>query len=281
MGAINVETAVLASGLTIPYAETGDSAATPVVFVHAYVESWRYFEVVLRHLPASLHGYAPTQRGHGDADQPAHGYLPEDFAADIVGFMDVLGVKRAHLVGSSSGGLVCQLVASTYPDRVSTLVLISSPASLADKPAVVAMWEEISVLEDPLDRGFVEEFVRSTSPESVPDDVVNTLIDESLKVPAHVWKETLRGLIDTDVRENLERITAPTLLIAGDDDVFVSNDQRALLDAIPDARLVLYKGAGHTVHLAQPTRVVNEIVDFLATTTPPLSDRSGHEASPH
>lgn len=268
MGSIRVKTAVLASGLTIPYAETGNSAAQPVVFVHAYVESWRYFEEVLQHLPTSLRGYAPSQRGHGDADQPAHGYLPEDFAADIVGFMDVLGIKRAHLVGSSSGGLVCQLVASTHPDRVSALVLISSPASLADKPAVAAMWEEISALKDPLDRRFVEEFVRSTSPESVPGDVVNTLIDESLKVPAHVWKETLRGLIDTDVRENLERITAPTLLIAGDDDVFVSNDQRALLDAIPDARLVLYQGAGHTVHLAQPTRVVNEIVDFLATTTP-------------
>ena len=77
--------------------------------------------------------------GHGDADQPAHGYLPDDFAADIVGFMDVLGIRRAALVGSSSGGLVSQLVASTYPDRVSALVLISSPAHLGDKPAVAAM----------------------------------------------------------------------------------------------------------------------------------------------
>lgn len=268
MESVKVMTAVLASGLTIPYAETGNSAAKPVVFVHGYVESWRYFEVVLRHLPASLHGYAPTQRGHGDADQPVHGYLPEDFAADILGFMDALGIRRAHLVGTSSGGLVSQLVASTYPDRVSALVLISSPASLADKPAVAAMWEEVSVLEDPLDRGFVEEFVRSTSSESVPDDFVDTLIDESLKVPARVWKETLRGLIETDVRVNLERIMAPTLLIAGDDDAFVSNDQHTLLDAIPDARLVLYEGGGHAVHLVQPARVVNDIVDFFATTTP-------------
>jgi pimeloyl-ACP methyl ester carboxylesterase len=184
MGRITVNTAILASGLTVPYGETGNPAAIPVVFVHAYVESWRYFEVVLGHLPASLHGYAPTQRGHGDADRPAAGYLTEDFAADIVGFMDVVGIRRAVLVGSSSGGLVSQLVASTYPDRVSALVLISSPASLAHKPGVAAMWQAISVLEDPLDRGFVEEFVRGTSPESVPDELVDTLIDESLKAPA-------------------------------------------------------------------------------------------------
>jgi pimeloyl-ACP methyl ester carboxylesterase len=267
MGSIDVRSVVLASGLTVPYAETGNSAAKPVVFVHAYVESWRYFEVVLDQLPRSLHGYAPTQRGHGDAGLPAYGYLPEDFAADIVEFMDVLGIRRAALVGSSSGGLVSLLAASTYPARVSALVLISCPAYLGDKPAVAAMWEEVSVLEDPLDRRFVEEFVRSTSPESVPDDFVEMLIDESLRVPARVWKQTLRGLIDTDVRANLERITAPTLLIAGDEDAFVSYDQQALLNAIPDARLALYKGVGHGVHLAQPGRIVSDIVDFLTSTT--------------
>ena len=266
MGSVDVMTAVLASGLRVPYAVTGNSAGQPVVFVHAYVESWRYFEVVLGRLPATLHGYAPTQRGHGDADRPAHGYLPADFAADVAGFMDALGIRRAALVGTSSGGLVSQLVASACPDRVSALVLISSPAHLGDKPAVAAMWESICALHDPLDRGFVEEFVRSTSPRSVPEDFVDTLVEESLKAPAHVWKETLRGLIDMDIRANLKRITAPTLLIAGDDDAFVSDDQQVLLRAIPGARLSLYNGVGHGVHLAQPERVVKDIVDFLTAT---------------
>lgn len=115
MGNVDVRTAVLASGLTVPYAETGNSAGEAVVFVHAYVESWRYFEVLLGQLPASMHAYAPTLRGHGDADKPAHGYLPEDFAADIVGFMDALRISSAVLVGSSSGALVSQIVASTQP----------------------------------------------------------------------------------------------------------------------------------------------------------------------
>src|SRR5918999_757199 len=135
MKAVTVKTATLPSGLTLPYAETGDPGNIPVVFIHAYVESWRYFEVVVRHLPASLHGYAPTQRGHGDADRPPDGYRPEDFATDIVDFMDAVGIRHAALVGSSSGGLVSQFVASSHRDRVSALVLISSPA-LAAKTAV-------------------------------------------------------------------------------------------------------------------------------------------------
>ena len=268
MGDVDVRTAVLTSGLTVPYAEVGNSAGEPVVLVHAYAESWRYFEVVLKQLPASMHGCALTQRGHGDADKPAHGYLPEDFAADITGFMDALGVSSAVLVGSSSGALVSQIVASTQPERVSALVLLSSPAYLGDKPAADEIWAEISALEAPLDRRFVEEFVHSTSPEGVPEDFVDILVEESLKVPARVWKEALRGLIDTDVRPNLGRITAPTLLIAGDDDAFVSEDQQLLLDAIPDARLNMYAGVGHGVHLAQPEHVVSDIVGFLNSSRP-------------
>jgi len=266
MSDVDVRTADLASGVAVPYAEVGTSAGEPVVFVHAYVESWRYFEEVLGLLPASIHGYAPTQRGHGDADKPAHGYRPEDFADDIVGFMDALTVDSAVLVGSSSGGLVAQIVASTHPARVSGLVLMSSPASLGDKPAVAEMGQAISALEDPVDRGFVEQFVRDTSPESVPDDFVDTLVEESLKVPARVWKQMLRGLIDADVRANLGKITAPTLLIAGSDDAFVSGDQQVLLDAIPGSRLDLYEGVGHGVHLARPERVVSDIAAFLSST---------------
>lgn len=264
MSDVDVRVADLASGVTVPYAEAGSADGEPVVFVHAYVESWRYFEMVLRLLPASMHGYAPTQRGHGDADKPAHGYLPEELAADVVGFMDALSIDRAVLVGTSSGGLVSQIVAITHPARVSGLVLISSPASLGDKPAAAEMWQAISTLQDPVDRGFVDGFVRDTSPEAVPEDFVDTLVEESLKVPAHVWEQTLRGLIGADVRAHLGRITAPTLLIAGEDDAFVSGDQQVLLDAIPASRLELYEDVGHGVHLAHPERVVNDIAGFLS-----------------
>ncbi|WP_107771870.1 alpha/beta fold hydrolase [Nocardioides sediminis] len=264
MGPVATRTAVLANGLRLPYAETGDPAGEPVVLVHAYVESWRYFAEVLAHLPQHLHGIAPTQRGHGGAGRPEHGYLPGDFADDLVAFLDALAIDRAVLVGTSSGGLVSQLVASTHPERVSALVLVSSPAHLGDKEAVRAMLADVSTLEDPIDRGFVEEFVRSTSPATVPDELVAAWVDESLQVPARVWRDVLRGLVDTDVRPHLADIAAPTLLVVGDEDPFVRADQRVLLDAIPDARLVVHEGVGHGVHMAQPGGVVTDITDFLA-----------------
>jgi pimeloyl-ACP methyl ester carboxylesterase len=267
VNSIDVKTILLANGLSLPFAETGDSAGIPVVFVHAYVESWRYFEIVLQHLPPALHGYAPTQRGHGDADRP-EGYTPDEFASDVVGFMDAVGLQRAVLVGSSSGGLVTQLVASSQPHRVSALVLLGAPATLAEKPGVLAMSQEMAKLDDPLDPTFVEEFVRATSPASITDEVITVLVEESLNVPARVWKETLRGLIDADLPVPLDRITAPTLLIWGDHDAFVRDDQPILLRNLPDARQIVYEGTGHAPHLAEPGRVAMDIVDFLADVTP-------------
>ena len=263
MEQVTVASATLPSGLRLPYAETGHPSGLPVVLVHAYVESWRYFEGILRGLPEALHAYAPTQRGHGDADHPPDGYRPEDFAGDVVGFMDVVGAERAVLVGTSSGGLVSQLVASAHPERVSALVLLSSPVRLADKAAVASMWERISRLSDPLDRDFVEDFVRRTSPDSVSEDLVGLLTSESLRAPARTWRETLRGLIDPPLEVPLERIAAPTLLLSGELDEFVRDDQEVLLERIPDAELSVYPGVGHGVHLAHPERVVKDVVGFL------------------
>jgi 3-oxoadipate enol-lactonase len=263
MGTIKVKTVTLASGLSLPFAETGDPAGTPVVFVHAWVESWRYFEPVLQHLPPALHGYAPTQRGHGDADRP-DGYSLDEFAADVLGFMDAIGLERAALVGASSGGLVAQLVASSQPHRVSALVLLGAPATLAGKPGLVELAEEIARLEDPLDSAFVEGIVRATSPESVPEEFVSVLVGESMQADALVWRETLCGLLEADLPVPLDRITAPTLLVWGDQDTFVTDDQKILLRGIADARQIVYMDTGHGPHLAEPERVAKDITDFLA-----------------
>lgn len=265
MTGVAVKTAAVTSHLRLPYAEVGDPAGIAVVYVQAYVESWQYLEAVLERLPPFIHGYAPTQRGHGNADTPRDGYRPAHFAADLVAFMDTVGIRRAILVGTSSGGLVAEIVASDNSERVSGLVLISTPATLADKPGVAEMWETLALLEDPLDRAFVEDFVRATSPERMPEELLKTLVDESLKAPARVWKDTLLALINTDPTTILNRITAPTLLIWGDHDPVVPrSDQDSILNGIRGARLVVYPGAGHGVHLEQPDRLVNDLANFVA-----------------
>ncbi|MCT9109735.1 alpha/beta fold hydrolase [Streptomyces mirabilis] len=265
MTVISLKSAQVREGLTLPYAEAGYPGGTPVVFVHGLGDSWWAFEPLLRRLPAALRGYAPTQRGHGDADRPSEGYTPEDYAADVVAFLDAVDIDRAVLVASSSGGVPARMVAGSHPDRISGLVLIGVPGTLEDKPAVTGMREAVEGLSDPVPREFVEEFVSGAVDRPVARGLVETMIEENLKVPAYVWQETLRGLLDTDLRATLAGILVPTLVIWGDqDDLLPRGDQQTILDAIHGSRLIAYEGVGHDVHWEQPDRVVADLAAFTA-----------------
>ncbi|MEO6715155.1 MAG: alpha/beta fold hydrolase [Mycobacteriales bacterium] len=99
-----------------------------------------------------------TQRATSPSRATWSSYRISDLASDIVGFMDAVGTARALLVGASSGGLVSQVVATSHPQRVVGLVLISRPVTLADKPGVTATREEIMTLSDPIDPPSVEQF---------------------------------------------------------------------------------------------------------------------------
>ncbi|MFD6290328.1 alpha/beta fold hydrolase [Streptomyces sp. NPDC060205] len=278
MSTIAVKAAHLRSGLVLPYAEAGYPEGAPVVFVHGLADSWWAFEPLLRQLPAALHGYAPTQRGHGDAERPADGYGPEDFAADLVEFLDAAGIGRAVLVGASSGGVAARLVAGSHPDRVAGLVLAGVPATLADKPAAVALGEQVKDLVDPVPRAFVEELLTGLTARPLGRGLLATIAEENLKVPARVWQETVRGLLETDLAATLKGILVPTLVLWGDaDGILPRADQQRLLDTLFDARLVVYEGAGHALYWEEPERLVQDVAAFAAEVLP---DRPDGRAAP-
>jgi pimeloyl-ACP methyl ester carboxylesterase len=264
VNALEERAATLRSGARLPYAQTGRPGdSIPVVFVHAYVESWRYFEPVLRCLPPSIHAVAPTLPGHPSVGGDPGEYRIRDFASAIVDFMDAVRAPSAVLVGASSGGLVAQAVATRHPRRVGGLVLISSPVTLADKPAIGAVREEIMALSDPIDPRFVEQFVRGTSPDEMSEELVARLVEESLAIPATVWRKSFLSLLQAERAENLENIQVPTLLLSGSSDAVVGPDQHVLRDRIPHAELVLYDGVGHGPHLAHPQRVAADLAAFV------------------
>ncbi len=126
-----VKYATLASGVRLPYVEQGDSDGVPVVLLHGVTDSLRSWEPVLPYLPSSIRAFAVTQRGHGDADRPATGYHPHDFATDVVAFLDAVGVEQAVLAGHSMSSYIAERVATEHPERVLGLVLLGGFASYA------------------------------------------------------------------------------------------------------------------------------------------------------
>jgi pimeloyl-ACP methyl ester carboxylesterase len=254
----------LPNRVKLPYVELGDPSGIPLVLLHGYADSWHTFELVLEHLPESIHAFALTQRGHGDASRPLAGYHPRNFAEDLVSFLDVLHLEAAVIAGGSSGGFVARRFAIDRPESTLGLVLMGSPLTLQNKPGVIDLWDTtISKLTDPIDPSFVYDFQTSFLIQSVPQAFLNTLIQESLKVPARVWKATFKGLLEDYSSKELDNIQAPTLIIWGDQDTTIFlEDQKKLAAKIPDSQLLVYSGAGHGLYWEEPDRIATDLASF-------------------
>ncbi len=267
---VRFATTPLTTGLRVHYAEQGDRGGEAIVFLHGYSDSWFSFSRVLPLLSPEYHAFALTQRGHGDSERPECCYAPDDFAADVDAFMEAVGIEEATLVGHSTGALFAQQVTLSYPHRVSRLVLIG--AQTPANEVILGLREEVRALEDPVPPEFVREFQESTIYRPVPDEFLDTVVSESLKLPARVWRDYMEGAvlsIDHDYVVQLREINVPTLILWGERDaLFPREEQERLATAIPDATLKVYFETGHAVHWDRPEEVVRDLETFMKDTSP-------------
>lgn len=100
----------------------------------------------------------------------------------------------------------------------------------------------------------------------MPHAFFETIVQESLKLPARVWRAASADILQDDFSGELRKIKAPTLLVWGDQDGMVPrSDQEAQTAVIPDARLLVYNGVGHAVHWEDPERFATDLVAFVGT----------------
>jgi pimeloyl-ACP methyl ester carboxylesterase len=252
----------------LSYVDQGDRAAPALVLLPGLTDSWRSYELVLPHLPESVRAIAVSQRGHGDSDKPESGYRTQDFASDLLEFLDTLGLQDAVVAGHSSASLVVRRFAIDNPGRATGLVLEGSPFTLRGNRDMEAfVGSTLSSLRDPLDPDFVRGFAEGTTGQ-VSRSFMDAMVRESLKVPARVWREAFESLLRDDDTDELRHVAAPTLLIWGDRDTLVGRDQQDMLATeIPGSELLVYPGVGHTPHWEDPRRFAADLVAFVERVT--------------
>ena len=251
----------LSDGTRINYARSGSTEAADIVFLHGWPDSWRSFQPVMDALPDEVAATAISMPGFGGSDATGSPARPSDLARAVIAFCDAVGITSAVFVGHSLGTLVAQRLAERRPDLVRGLVLIGAmaevPAELADELRSI-----VAEFTDPLDEGFVRQFQASTLATPIPEERFDMIVAESLRLPATVWRSTVAGM-RADRRRGPIGITAPTLLIWGDQDVLALRDQQdRLVAAMSRARLNVYRGAGHSPNWEQPERVASDIATF-------------------
>jgi non-heme chloroperoxidase len=260
-----IKTVRLPNNVTLLYVEHGNGTGLPMLLLHGFAGSWRSFQELLPLLPETIHAFAPTQRGHGEASHPDTGYAPQDFASDMQAFLDALDLRAAVIVGHSMGASIALRFAADYPAQTLGLVSISARARMKDRPGLKELWEtKISKLEDPADRNFIRSFVESTFDSSIRDDTRDALFQDSLKVPAKVWRQAFRTALQADLLRGIDNISVPTLLIWGAKDKSISRaDQDAIAGRIAGSQRIVYPGIGHSPHIEAPNRLAGDLIDFI------------------
>ncbi len=113
-----------------------------------------------------------------------------------------------------------------------------------------------------------------------PPITSTTVVSETLKVPARVWREAFDGFVKTpDFTSALTSVSVPVLLMWGDRDSYALRDaQDRLLEVMPQARFIAYEGFGHAFHWEDPEQFVRDLVPFL--TSPAERDAPAAEHTP-
>ena len=201
-------------------------------------------------------------------------YTGTDLVADSVGVLDAYGIAAAHVVGVSAGGAFAQLLALDYPDRVLSLVLISTSPATPGEPglpsaaeryqrfvtsAAVDWSDERSVIE------YLVDYARVLAGGARPFDeaAIQALVRRDVERAHNIAASENPGLAaEGEVsRRSLSSIAVPTLVIHGTEDpMFPLEHGESLAREIPGARLLTLQGAGHGVERADWETIARAIL---------------------
>lgn len=222
-------------------------------------------------LAARLRVVRFDHRGHGRSPVPPGPYEIADLGGDVLALMDRLGVERAHFCGLSIGAMVGMWLGIHAPERLDRLVLMCTaahlppPAAWAERArAVLAAGTPEPVADSVVDRWLTPAFAREHP--AMRRRLRNMLVSQS----AEGYAACCGAIERMDLRGDLPRVTAPTLVVSGADDPASAPEHQALIaNAIPGARLEVVADAAHLAAMQQPQVVNALILDHLGACAAP------------
>jgi pimeloyl-ACP methyl ester carboxylesterase len=256
---------IVANGLQTAFEVEG--AGPPLVMLHgATISGHEQFTRLAPVLARGFRVYLPDARGHaGTAGDPADGWTTADLVADLAAFVNAIGLATFHLLGHSMGGMTALHFASSFPERLRTLVAISIGTEREPRLSVGRAFMDPDRIErdDP-------DWARSLASRH-----------DAPRGPG-AWRRLLRAIVeDIDhqpllTASELRAIDAPTLVVAGDRDPFVPVPQAlALSRQVRSGRLLILPGVGHDVPGETAGLLEIALTEFYRSTEAVARERAG------
>ncbi len=262
-------------GVRLHYQEAGDEDAPPIILIHGFISSNLIWSHIL--LPLANAGFrviAPDLPGYGYSDKPREArYTIDEQARVVTRLMDKLGIQTATIVGASYGGAIAATLALDYPERVEKLVLVGAVSNDEAKKKLLLRISRFPIVGDIVTPLFLGSrwILRKRM-----QDMYRRMgkpINERMVASRHHLLETAnthRAMIRTARNWSANRIEReaslirhPTMLVWGDEDNHIPIDNAIRLrDALPNARLIVFRNCGHLPPAEYPEKFVRVVADF-------------------
>lgn len=248
------------NGNSLFYDEHG--SGEPILLHHGYTGSHDAYDDVVPHLvKAGYRAIRMDGRGAGDSSREATGHSIEQYAADVIGMADHLGLEKFTYVGHSMGGVVGFEMGLSYADRLNKLVLIApAPADgVVVPPAFRDRARELHMSKN-LDRLVFEAMITTTFPRS--RELVEARIRRGLSVSDAHYEESWEAIVNYKKGDQLGGIMTPTLLVAGAADGLLPANL-ADFQRLGNATLHVFSRVSHGIPYEVPDEFAAVLLDFM------------------
>lgn len=260
-----------ADGVRLFYRDWGQGE--PIVFLASWSfpsDSWNYQMLALSE--AGFRCVAFDRRGHGRSSDPGRGYDFDTLADDLAAVLNVLDLRDVTLVGHSmASGEIVRYLTRHGSNRVARITLLGSVTPLifrtADNPNGIDGSDFETFRRDELMRDFPKWIDGNIAPFVTPDTspgTMNWIRNMALQASGKALLDCNRAITSEDFRNELTKITVPTLVIHGDLDVSCPIDLtgRGTAELIPGATLRVYEGAPHGFFVTHAERLNSDLLSF-------------------
>jgi proline-specific peptidase len=245
----------------------------PLLFLHGWPLSDEMYEYQFDELrKKGFRCIAFSLRGFGKSDQPDSGYSYDIFADDINTVLDDLGISQLPMIGFSMGGALAAYYASKYPERVSKLVLIGAAAPIwtqREDYTIGSTKADVDKLIELCNSNRMEllkvfEGIFTASEDSIPVSIKDWLHNLNMQASPIAMEECLKLLRDADLRQDLESVQVPTLILHGKKDKICPFEfSEEMRKRIKNSKVVPFENSGHAIFYEEKEKLNSELIKFL------------------
>lgn len=244
-----------------------DGEGDVLVFIHGLSDSLLYWEILATSLKNDYKVVRYDLRGHGSSPLGDGEITMDVYVNDLLGLLDELKIDKVNLAGFSLGGMIALKFAIEYPQRVSSMVLMSSPFKTDDHMQAI-----FNQFINSLNSSF-EEFFDVILPMIMCPDVIESNREElemfkQMSAPGantQAYIKAAEACLDFDVEDHLCEIKVPVLILAGKyDDITLLATQQDMYEKIENSKLVVFSDVKHNLLIGENNKkVLDAINEFV------------------